>query len=75
MGILKDLDNVWAEQSYPLQHGLEEENSPQKAAPDPSVFFPWRENVACESHCDLKKKRGGVAGKKKSCVCLPSIYW
>lgn len=52
MGILKDLDSVWAGQNYPLQHGLEEENFPQKAAPNPSVFSPWRDNVVCESHCD-----------------------
>lgn len=55
MGILKDLDSVWAGQSYPLQRGLEEENFPQKAASNPSVFSRWRDNVVCESHCDKKK--------------------
>lgn len=52
MGILKDRDSVWAGQSYPLQRGLEEENFPQKAPPNPSVFAPWREDAVCESHCD-----------------------
>lgn len=64
MRVLKDVVSVQSRLSYFLQ--LEKENLPQKDTPSPSVFFPWREKVICESHYDKTFK--------KEKLCLFFLY-